>query len=103
MAFDGKARQLKMEENKNTGPEQDKEPFMDDVPSFMDNPADENSTAAQKPLNDLNNSNDPNDTMEVHHHTHPDSHRGHEKKSWKSYFWEFLMLFLAVFCGFRIV
>lgn len=100
MAFDGKARQLKMEENKNTGPEQDKEPFMDDVPSFMEKPADENSTAAQKPLNDLNNSNDPNDTMEVHHHTHPDSHRGHEKKSWKSYFWEFLMLFLAVFCGF---
>ena len=34
--------------------------------------------------------------MEVHHHTHP----GHGKKSWKAYFWEFLMLFLAVFCGF---
>ena len=34
--------------------------------------------------------------MEVHHH----AHHGHEKKNWKSYFWEFLMLFLAVFCGF---
>ena len=34
--------------------------------------------------------------MEVHHHTHP----GHHKKTWKVYFWEFLMLFLAVFCGF---
>jgi hypothetical protein len=34
--------------------------------------------------------------MEVHHH----SHAAHGKKSWKSYFWEFLMLFLAVFCGF---
>ncbi len=34
--------------------------------------------------------------MEVHHHTHA----GHGKKSWKAYFWEFLMLFLAVFCGF---
>ena len=34
--------------------------------------------------------------MEVHHHTHS----GHGKKSWKAYFWEFLMLFLAVFCGF---
>ena len=34
--------------------------------------------------------------MEVHHHTHPT----HGKKNWKSYFWEFLMLFLAVFCGF---
>ncbi|MBS1633358.1 MAG: DUF1820 family protein [Bacteroidetes bacterium] len=36
------------------------------------------------------------ETMEVHHHTHP----GHGKKTWKEYFWEFLMLFLAVFCGF---
>ena len=34
--------------------------------------------------------------MEVHHH----SHESHGKKSWKAYFWEFLMLFLAVFCGF---
>ena len=34
--------------------------------------------------------------MEVHHHTHP----GHHKKKWTDYFWEFLMLFLAVFCGF---
>ena len=34
--------------------------------------------------------------MEVHHH----SHENHGKKNWKSYFWEFLMLFLAVFCGF---
>jgi len=34
--------------------------------------------------------------MEVHHHAHHD----HGKKNWKSYFWEFLMLFLAVFVGF---
>jgi hypothetical protein len=34
--------------------------------------------------------------MEVHHHTHAP----HGKKNWKNYFWEFLMLFLAVFCGF---
>jgi hypothetical protein len=34
--------------------------------------------------------------MEVHHHTHP----AHGKKSWREYFWEFFMLFLAVFCGF---
>lgn len=33
--------------------------------------------------------------MEVHQHSH---HEGN--KNWKSYFWEFLMLFLAVFCGF---
>ncbi len=39
----------------------------------------------------------PNNTdMEVHHHAHHD----HGKKTWRSYFWEFLMLFLAVFCGF---
>ena len=34
--------------------------------------------------------------MEVHHH----SHAAHGKKTWKNYFWDFLMLFLAVFCGF---
>jgi len=33
--------------------------------------------------------------MEVHAHSH-----SHGKKTWRSYFWEFLMLFLAVFCGF---
>jgi hypothetical protein len=39
--------------------------------------------------------------MEVHHHSHttdPDGHRG--RKKWTHYFWEFFMLFLAVFCGF---
>lgn len=32
--------------------------------------------------------------MEVHHHSHIP-----EKKNWKLYFWEFFMLFLAVFSG----
>ena len=32
--------------------------------------------------------------MEVHSHTHT------PRKKWTHYFWEFLMLFLAVFCGF---
>ena len=32
--------------------------------------------------------------MEVHHHAHT------ARKKWIHYFWEFLMLFLAVFCGF---
>ena len=36
------------------------------------------------------------ENMEVHHHNHP----SHGKKTWREYFWEFLMLFLAVFCGF---
>jgi len=35
-------------------------------------------------------------TMEVHHH--PDLH--HEKKPWKEYFLEFIMIFLAVTMGF---
>jgi hypothetical protein len=39
------------------------------------------------------------ENMEVHHHAH-DPEAPHHKKNWKSYFWEFLMLFLAVFCGF---
>ncbi|MBL7923353.1 MAG: hypothetical protein JNL88_04055 [Bacteroidia bacterium] len=34
--------------------------------------------------------------MEVHHH----AHASHGKKNWKSYVREFIMLFLAVFCGF---
>jgi hypothetical protein len=37
--------------------------------------------------------------MEVHHHSHPSAGPG-TKKKWTHYFWEFLMLFLAVFCGF---
>ena len=32
--------------------------------------------------------------MEVHHHVNT------QRKKWTHYFWEFLMLFLAVFCGF---
>ena len=32
--------------------------------------------------------------MEVHHHAHT------SRKKWTHYFWEFFMLFLAVFCGF---
>ena len=32
--------------------------------------------------------------MEVHAHTHT------ARKKWTHYLWEFLMLFLAVFCGF---
>jgi|SRR5690242_10024747 len=36
--------------------------------------------------------------MEVHHHAHPAS--GGTRKKWTHYLWEFLMLFLAVFCGF---
>lgn len=49
-------------------------------------------TDTTKPIQETEN-------MEVHHHAH-DPAVPHPKKNWKSYFWEFLMLFLAVFCGF---
>lgn len=39
--------------------------------------------------------------MEVHHHAHPDSY-GNKRKKWTHYFWEFLMLFLAVYLGFLV-
>ena len=39
--------------------------------------------------------------MEVHHHSHTASPpAGRTGKKWTHYLWEFLMLFLAVFCGF---
>lgn len=41
------------------------------------------------------NTNPDTKNMEVHHHTY----HGHEKKTLKNYFWEFFMLFMAVFCG----
>jgi hypothetical protein len=56
---------------------------------------DEPITPAAETSNIINQPSDIKN-MEVHHHTHA----SHGKKNWKSYFWEFLMLFLAVFCGF---
>ena len=61
------------------------------------------NTQYEKPLEeiistkdtDTINPNQETENMEVHHHSH-----SHGKKNWKSYIWEFLMLFLAVFCGF---
>jgi hypothetical protein len=43
------------------------------------------------------NSSQEKENMEVHHHPH-----AHGKKTWKSYFWEFLMLFLAITLGFFV-
>src|SRR4051812_15016312 len=60
--------------------------------THLENPSDETiSTKAPETIS----SNQETENMEVHHHAH---HEG--KKNWKSYFWEFLMLFLAVFCGY---
>jgi hypothetical protein len=66
----------------------------------LENPAPiqtENPPEAIIPNNDTEplNPNQAIENMEVHHH----AHHGHEKKTWKNYFWEFFMLFLAVLCG----
>ena len=53
-------------------------------------------TPQTPPTNTLTATNDQTEPpMEVHHHGHV-----HEKKKWKEYLFQFLMLFLAVFCGF---
>lgn len=60
--------------------------------THLENPSDETiPTEAPETINSTQET----ENMEVHHHAH---HEG--KKNWKSYFWEFLMLFLAVFCGY---
>ena len=70
----------------------------------LDNPTDnqsENPPDVITPTVDTETitQNQETENMEVHHHAH-DPAVPHHKKNWKSYFWEFLMLFLAVFCGF---
>jgi hypothetical protein len=67
----------------------------------LDNPT---NTQSENPSDDITptkdretiTQNQETENMEVHHHNHP----SHGKKTWREYFWEFLMLFLAVFCGF---
>lgn len=57
------------------------------------------SSPPEQPITDTEKENEAQnrntENMEVHHHAH---HEG--KKSWKSYLFEFFMLFLAVFCGY---
>ena len=77
------------EENKNIEEENSKE----QIP----NPKQEdgNDTISPSETSNIEHHTSDIENMEVHHHAH---HEG--KKNWKTYFWEFLMLFLAVFCGF---
>jgi len=89
-----------MEENKPIHNEEGKSPpLTDDSPqqnTQLNNPStDEPIAEAEQPITH-NTQPVTEQDMEVHHHTHT----AHGKKNWKSYFWEFLMLFLAVFCGF---
>jgi hypothetical protein len=73
------------EEHLNTPPE-----------NQLENPSEEITPTAET---ENINPNQETENMEVHHHAHNPA-EPHHKKNWKSYFWEFLMLFLAVFCGF---
>ena len=84
-----------MEENKNIPANQTTENVHKNItPSEENNLPDTEIIATAKP--EIINPEPETTDMEVHHHTHP----GHHKKKWTDYFWEFLMLFLAVFCGF---
>ena len=88
-----------MEENKNIEPEQPAENIPQEIIPAIQTTVpeiEETIIAEQQPAGSCGQT----ENMEVHHHTHPDSHRDHGKKNWKTYFWEFLMLFLAVFCSF---
>jgi len=79
-----------MEENK------DKEHLEDSTVNQSENPTEEIISIEDS---ETSIENQETENMEVHHHAH-DPEAPHHKKNWKSYFWEFLMLFLAVFCGF---
>ena len=83
-----------MEENKPINNEEEVKPPNNEQ-QLNTSSADEPILPAGEPSEIINPTSDIKD-MEVHHHTHT----AHGKKNWKSYFWEFLMLFLAVFCGF---
>ncbi len=86
------------EENKETT--DNRQPTADDALLNKEHPVDNKNTGERSSdqTDQLNTHNSQLTTqpMEVHHHTHP----AHHKKKWNEYFWEFLMLFLAVFCGF---
>ena len=74
------------------------EKIYDDTPGIPITPQPENLAEENLLANDtdIKQPIQAEENMEVHHHAHPT----HGKKTWKNYFWEFLMLFLAVFCGF---
>jgi hypothetical protein len=88
-----------MEENKNSPQSTDDSPQQEQQLNTNSTDVPITSTETNKDVEQPSTLNPQPSTiedMEVHHHTHA----SHGKKNWKSYFWEFLMLFLAVFCGF---
>ena len=90
------------EENKEGPPSTDDNPQQNEqlnTPSTEETivPPTETTSEVEQPL--TTNYKPETEDMEVHHHAHNPA-APHHKKNWKSYFWEFLMLFLAVSLGF---
>ncbi|HEV8079334.1 MAG TPA: hypothetical protein VGP43_01375 [Chitinophagaceae bacterium] len=87
------------EQNMKEQPEDHKPPTTDNIEKSADDSlisSEESETVAEENIQHLTpNIQHNNSTMEVHHHGHV-----HENKKWKEYFFQFLMLFLAVFLGF---
>jgi hypothetical protein len=87
------------EQNIKDQPDDDRPPTTEDSKiSAQDNSvlSEENTVVAEETIQHSTPNIQPNnESMEVHHHGHV-----HENKKWKEYFFQFLMLFLAVFCGF---
>ncbi|MEJ8841763.1 hypothetical protein WG954_05160 [Lacibacter sp. H375] len=84
------------EENKKSPPSTDDSPQQD---VQLNTTSTDETIVPAAGTSDITNPTSDIKDMEVHHHAH-DPSAPHHKKNWKSYFWEFLMLFLAVFCGF---
>jgi hypothetical protein len=86
----GSPKVIKRPEVRSRKPEEDNNSAIDIPHSEIKELQTANSILFQR------NSLEQTEQMEVHHH--PDLH--HEKKAWKEYFLEFLMIFLAVTMGF---
>ncbi len=82
------------EENKNTEPEQSAENIPKEIIFADENPIPEGEAVAADQPQTINPKLQ-TEKMEVHHHGHV-----HEKKKWREYLFQFLMLFLAVTLGF---
>ena len=80
-----------MSDNQNTAPENLPEKQPEQIPT-PPTPETANVSASIQPESLTNKT---TEEMEVHHHGHV-----HEKKKWREYVFQFLMLFLAVFLGF---
>lgn len=100
-----------MEENKNILPKQtaenipevehsESQTLNEEIISSEENILPETETTASEQPQTINTQQQ-NENMEVHHHSHNPA-EPHHKKNWKGYFWEFLMLFLAITLGFLV-